>query len=230
MPDSRVVSVNVGRVYDAEWAGALQRTAIDKQAADGRVAVRAHGLAGDEQADGDHGGPYQAVYAYAREDLDWWSGELGYRLRSGMFGENLTLAGVDTTDAVLGERWRVGTALVEVTQPRIPCGVFRGWMEEKGWVRRFADEARPGAYLSVVGEGEVAAGDAVEVVHHPDHDVTLREVFRLNYGDLSVLPRLDAAPGLTPDVRAAAQKARGRARHAETSHHSESTRGRPSWG
>lgn len=206
-----VVSVNTGRAVDAAWAGRLKRTAIDKRPVAGRVAVRRLGMVGDEQADTEnHGGPYQAVYAYAREDLDWWEGELGYDLRDGAFGENLTLRGIDTTAATIGERWRVGGALLEVAQPRIPCSVFRGWMDERGWVKHFAREARPGAYLSVLEEGEVAAGDSVRLVDRPDHDVTLRAVFRMIYGDLSVLPRILATPGLPPDVVAVAEQARRR--------------------
>lgn len=211
MSSPHVVSVNVGRAVDAEWAGRLKRTAIDKRPVAGRVAVHRLGLAGDEQADTqNHGGPYQAVYAYAREDLDWWARELGYAVRDGAFGENLTLRGVNTTTAVIGERWRVGGALLEVAQPRIPCSVFRGWMGEKGWVKSFAGEARPGAYLRVVDEGDVATGDAVRVVHRPDHDVTLRAVLRMNYGDLSILPSVLATPGLPPDVQSAAEQARRR--------------------
>lgn len=201
-----VISVNVGRSFDAEWAGRLKRTAIDKRPAEGRVPVRRLGLAGDEQADtANHGGTYQAVYAYAREDLDWWEGELGYTVRAGAFGENLTLRGVDTSTALIGEHWRVGTAVVEVAQPRIPCSVFRNWMDEKGWVKRFVSEARAGAYLSVIEEGDVAAGDPVEMLSRPEHEITLRDVFRTFYGDEDMLEALRTTPDLPPDVRALAE-------------------------
>src|SRR5690242_4063395 len=136
----RILSVNVGRAVDAEWAGNLRRTAIDKRKIDGRVAVRENGLAGDERADvANHGHPDQAVYAYAREDYDWWEPRMGRDLRDGQFGENLTTSGADVTGAVLGERWRVGTAVLEVTAPRIPCVVFRNWLDERGWVKRFTE-------------------------------------------------------------------------------------------
>lgn len=205
MSASRVLSVNVGRAVDTRWAGRLRRTAIDKRPAGARVTVRHLGLAGDEQADtANHGGPHQAVYAYAREDLDWWEPQLGYDLRDGAFGENLTLRGVDTTTAVIGEQWRIGTVVLEVADARIPCGVFRAWMGERGWVKRFAGEARPGTYLSVAEEGELAAGDILSVLNRPEHGITVRDVFRAFYGDRDALERLRRALDMPPPVRALA--------------------------
>src|SRR5487761_1574418 len=148
---ARVVSVNTGGEVAADWGGGLRRTAIDKRPAASAVAVGALGLAGDEQADKvNHGGPDQAVYAYAREDLDWWAGRLGRELRGGMFGENVTTEGLDVSGAVIGETWRLGGVVVQVTSPRIPCVVFRNWMDEKGWIREFRAAGRPGAYLRVL--------------------------------------------------------------------------------
>ncbi len=191
--------MNVGRGVDADWAGSLKRTAIDKRPVRDRVAVRTLGVDGDEQSDTkNHGGPYQAVYAYAREDYDWWEETLGRQLRAGIFGENLTLAGVEVTGALLGERWRVGTAVVEVTGPRIPCGVFRNWLDEPRWVKRFADARRPGAYLRVVEEGEVTAGDTVQVLHRPAQRVTLAESMSAYYGDDEILRRILTVPGHSP--------------------------------
>lgn len=195
----KVISVNVGRGFDADWASALKRTAIDKRPVDGRVAVRALGIDGDEQADTEnHGGPHQAVYVYAREDYDWWEKSLGRDLRSGIFGENLTLSGIEVTGALLGERWQVGTAVVEVTGPRIPCGVFRNWLDEPRWVKRFNDARRPGAYLRVVEEGEVAAGDSAEVLHRPNQQVSLAESVSAYYGDTELLRRILSLPGHSP--------------------------------
>ena len=166
----------------AGWAGELERTAIDKRPAAGSVRVGRLGLAGDEQADtANHGGPEQAVYVYAREDLDWWQGELGRDLRDGYFGENITAEGIDITGALIGERWRLGTAVVQVTAPRIPCVVFRNWTGETGWVKRFARAARPGAYLRVLEEGAVAAGDPVTVLGRPDVQVTVAAAMRVFY-------------------------------------------------
>jgi MOSC domain-containing protein YiiM len=198
----RVVGVHVGRVVEAEWAVEVGRTAIDKREVGGPVAVERLGLAGDEHGDtASHGGVDQAVYVYAREDLDWWEARLGRRLRGGEFGENLTVAGVDVSGALLGERWRVGTALLEVTAARVPCGTFRGWMGERGWVKRFAEAGRPGAYTRVLEEGTVTAGDRVEVVGRPAESVTVAEALRAYYGDVDLMRRILALPGVAPKWR-----------------------------
>lgn len=195
----RIHSVNVGRASDAPWAGRIGRTAIDKRAVSGQVAVHALGLAGDEQANRkSHGGIHQAVYAYAREDLDWWSAGLGRALRDGEFGENLTATEVDVSETVIGERWRVGSALLEVSGPRIPCRVFQNWMGEQAWVRRFTAEARPGAYLRVLEEGELGAGDVIDVEHRPPHGFTVRDAFRVRNGWGELLRRVLDIPELPP--------------------------------
>jgi MOSC domain-containing protein YiiM len=199
MTGAQVISVQVGRGKDAAWAGRLGRTAIDKRAVAGPVAVRALGFAGDEQADQDnHGGVDQAVYAYAREDLDWFAERLGRDLRSGMFGENVTTAGLDVSGAAIGETWQLGTAVVQVTSPRIPCGVFRSWMDERGWLKKFAAAARPGAYLRVLTEGEVQAGDPVTVLARPAVCVPVSDALRAFFGDRAAMRRLLALPGLDP--------------------------------
>ncbi len=137
------MSVNVGRGRPAQWAGRIGWTAIDKRPCPGPVTIGP--LRGDdEQMDKKHhGGPYQAVYAYAREDLDWWTEQLGRELANGVFGENITTAGLDVSGALLGETWRLGTAVVQIASVRIPCGVFAGWMGERHWVKRFAAAGRP---------------------------------------------------------------------------------------
>jgi MOSC domain-containing protein YiiM len=222
-----VISVNVGRVRDAAWAGRQRRTAIDKRPVDGRVAVGALGLAGDEHAaTRSHGGIHQAAYAYAREDYDWWQDQLDMELPAGIFGENLTVSGLDVSGALLGERWRIGTALGVVTGPRIPCATFRGWMDRPGWVRRFTEAGRPGAYLRIQEEGEVASGDAVEIVHRPAAGVTVAESLRAYHGDVGLLRRILEVPDHSPkwDLRAeqlahagtAATEPEGNARSAGT--------------
>ena len=171
-----VLSVNVGPVAEFR-AGRAKRSGIVKAPRAGRVPVRGENLAGDEQAERrHHGGPDQAVYAYARESYDWWAAELGRELPAGLFGENLTLEGVDADDAVIGERWAVGSAVLEVTAPRIPCLKLQTRVGEPKFVKRFAEARRPGAYLRIVQEGDVGAGDAVEVISRPGHGVTLQDV------------------------------------------------------
>jgi MOSC domain-containing protein YiiM len=192
---AQVISTNVGTPRDAAWAG-IGRTSMDKQPVSGPVAVGHLGLAGDQVSDTRyHGGPDQAVYAFAREDLDWWAAELGGEIRNGQFAENLTTRGIDVNECEVGERWRIGTTLLEVAMVRIPCNDFKIWQrlngfDDRGWVRRFAAEARPGAYLRVIHEGELQAGDDLFVVHQPGHGVTISMMFRALTVDRSLLPEL----------------------------------------
>jgi len=191
MGNAHVVSVNRGLEADLLVGGKPARTGINKRALAGPVAVNVLGLAEDESADKEnHGGHDQAVYAYAREDLDWWTERLGRELRNGLFGENITTAGIDISTALIGEVWRVGTAVVQITAPRIPCVTFQSWMDEPHWVKRFANARRPGAYLRVLTEGEVAAGDDLVVISRPDSDVTIAESMNAYYGDREIMRRL----------------------------------------
>ena len=197
MANARVISVNVGREAGATWAGGLKRTAIDKRPVAAAVPAGVLGLAGDEQADrAGHGGPDQALYAYAREDLDWWAARLGRPVRDGMFGENVTTAGLDLNGALIGEIWQFGSVVVQVTAPRIPCIVFRNWMGEKGWIRRFRAAGRPGPYLRVRRPGAVQAGDPIRRLSRPAVSVTVAEVMAAYYErDAAVVRRMVAVPG-----------------------------------
>ena len=191
MSGARVISVNRGKEADLLIGGRPGRSAIDKRPAAGPVSVGPLGLDGDECADKqDHGGFEQALYAYAREDLDWWTEQLGRELTNGTFGENLTTAGIDVSAALIGETWRVGSALVQVTAPRIPCVTFKSWLDEPHWVKRFADAGRPGAYLRILSEGSVQAGDDLTVLSRPDQAVTVAESMRAFYGDRELMTRL----------------------------------------
>jgi MOSC domain-containing protein YiiM len=191
MVNARVISVNRGPEADLVVGGEPARTGIDKQPAAGPVYVRALGLQEDEQGDKEnHGGFDQAVYAYAREDLDWWTERLGRELRNGLFGENITTSGLDISTALIGETWRMGSTVVQVTAPRVPCVTFQSWMDEPHWVKRFAAARRPGAYLRVLTEGTVSAGDDLTVLGRPERAVTVAESMDAYYGDREIMRRL----------------------------------------
>ncbi|MGP2435782.1 MOSC domain-containing protein [Streptomyces sp. JW3] len=198
----RLLSVNLGRPETVPYTDHPQGvTGIDKRPAAGPVRIAAPGPDGASGVAGDtvcdtrhHGGEHQAVYAVAREDLDDWERELGRPLPSGAFGENLTTVGVDVCGALIGERWRIGPDLVlEVTSGRIPCRTFQGHLGEKRWVKRFTQKGAPGAYLRVIVPGEVRAGDPVEIVHRPGHEVTVATQFRAVTTERELLPGLLAA-------------------------------------
>ena len=199
----RLLSVNVGTPVRLRTPkGREVRTAIWKQPVDGRVRVEGVNVEGDRQADlRVHGGPDKAVYSYAREDTALWEQEVGRELGPGAFGENLTLSGVDVTNAVIGERWAIGSTLLEVSQPRFPCFKLGLRFDDPKMVKRFGQARRPGAYLRIVEEGEVGAGDAVEIVHRPDHGVTIALVYEATFHDDTLLPRILDAPELAADLR-----------------------------
>ena len=211
----RVLSVNVGHPQLNPWK-TMKLTGIDKRPVNGPVKVtrpRAKGmgmvgLAGDRVYDvRNHGGPDQAVYAYAREDLDFWAAELGRPLPNGVFGENLTTEGADASGALIGERWRIGPDLIlEASAPRIPCGTFQGWLAQGGWIKRFTLAAMPGAYFRVVEPGEIRAGDQIEIVHRPDHDITIAVSFRALTTEPELLPRLLAAEALPEELKDLARR------------------------
>jgi MOSC domain-containing protein YiiM len=195
--------------------GDVGETAIDKRPVTGKVAVRHLGLHGDKQLDvAHHGGPDQAVYAFAGEDASWWAGELGREVEPGLFGENLRTTGLDLANAVIGERWRIGSdedgVVLEVTSPRVPCATFQRWMGEPHWVKRFTERGTTGTYLRVIREGSIAAGDRVAVEHRPDHGVTIADCFP-RVGPQAAQRLLDAeAAGevaLQPELRRLSEQA-----------------------
>ena len=176
------------------------RSGIDKKPVAGRVAVGEMGLDGDVHANRKHhGGDGQAVYAYAQEDAVWWSAELGRALPPGRFGENLRTAGLDLTGALLGDRWRIGTAVLEVAAPRIPCANFARFWNEPQLVKRFTAHGASGAYLRVVETGDLGPGDEVTVVSRPDHEVTVGLAFRALTTQKSRLPQLAPALAYLPE-------------------------------
>lgn len=191
-----VTTVAVGRprVVPGPRDGESTETASWKEPVDGPVAVGAENLDGDRQADlVHHGGPDKSVYAYGEEDLAWWRAELG-GIETGVFGQNLTTRGYDLRGAVVGERWRIGTAEFEVCQPRIPCFKLAMRAGDPAMPRRFTAAGRPGVYLRVRRTGTLAAGDRVTVVDRPDHGVTVGEVAEIYHHDRARATRLlDAA-------------------------------------
>lgn len=203
----RIESVNAGRAAPLQAGGRTVRSAIVKTPVAGPVAVGPLGLDGDEQADRRvHGGPHQAVYAYARESYEWWQAELGRVLAPAILGENLTTSGVDVDGAHVGERWRAGSVVFEVTAPRIPCAKLAARIGDPGFVKRFARAQRPGAYLRVLEPGTLAAGDGIDVVERPNHGVTIALVRTAYLDDHSLAPRLLDAPQLPPRMLAWARE------------------------
>jgi MOSC domain-containing protein YiiM len=203
---ARVLSVNVGRPREFEFNGRPAKSAIWKTPVASRIAARGVNLEGDEQADHKaHGGPDKAVYAYAAEDLRWWEERLGRSLQYGEFGENLTTEGIAMNDAPVGERWAIGTAVFEVSEPRIPCWRLGVRMNDQMFPKRFTEALRPGTYLRIVREGAVAAGDEIRIIERPDHDLTVRDIFRIFTRDREEVERLLTIPRISESWRGWAQ-------------------------
>ena len=212
-----LVAVNLAQVIDTpppvrgRQDAKPVKTGIDKRPATGPVAVRRLGLAGDTICDtAHHGGLDQAVYAYAEEDTDWWRAELAGRprveVRPGAFGENLTTRGVDISGAVIGERWRIGSTILQVSSPRIPCSTFAAFWGVDRLIDRFIKAGRPGAYLRVLAEGELSAGDPITVLDRPAHGLTILQTLRALTGDHSLAALLVAAPELPAGARRKAER------------------------
>ncbi|MDT5332994.1 MAG: hypothetical protein QOF31_4291 [Mycobacterium sp.] len=213
-----VLAVNVAHSRPNPDERRSRLTGIDKRPTDGPIEVRApgpmhggagSGLVGDFIGDPQvHGGDDQAVYAYAREDLDVWQRELARDLGNGLFGENITTKDVDVTGALIGERWQVGSdgLVLEVSSPRTPCRTFASWLAINGWMKTFTRAAKPGAYFRVIAPGTMRGGDSIEVVHKPDHDVTIGLVFRAMTLEAEQLPRLLRADALPDEIKELARR------------------------
>jgi len=200
---AKVLSLNVVHAVIPDVGGSVGITSIDKRSVSDSRQVTTAGVAGDQRSDiPSHGMPEQAVYAYAREDYEWWEVELDKEIPAGKFGENLTTVGIDVTNAVIGQTWRIGSTLLQVTGPRIPCGTFARFMEEDKWVKRFMAEGMPGTYFQVLEAGEITAGDEIEIVATPEHGVTVSDVYQLVAGDRDAdrLARVIACPDLPREM------------------------------
>ena len=231
-----VRNVNAGRAEHNPARSALP-TGIRKRPVDGAVQIRepgprrggaGSGVVGDFIGNSTHhGGTDQAVYAFAREELDFWERELGREIPDGSFGENLTLSGFDVDGARLGDRWRIGDVVLQVTDARIPCGTFRAVMEVRGWLRRFTERGRSGAYLRVVSPGAVRAGTAVELVRRSGHGVGVVDAFRAQTTERELTAFLGSTKASTrTQARAVLEKVVGasRARVAARQHRDEIAR------
>ena len=201
---AKVLSLNVVHAVIPDVGGSVGITSIDKRSVSDSRQVTTAGVAGDQRSDiPSHGMPEQAVYAYAREDYEWWEVELDKEIPAGKFGENLTTVGIDVTNTVIGQTWRIGSTLLQVTGPRIPCGTFARFMEEDKWVKRFMDEGMPGTYFQVLEAGEISAGDEIKIESTPEHGVTVSDVYQLVAGDRDAdrLARVIACPELPEEMR-----------------------------
>jgi len=201
---AKVISLNVVNAVIPDVGGEVGVTSIDKRSVSDSREVTTAGVAGDQRSDiPNHGMPEQAVYAYAREDYEWWEAELARELPAGKFGENLTTVGIDVTNAVIGQTWRIGSTLLQVTGPRIPCGTFARFMDEDKWVKRFMQEGMPGTYFQVLESGEISAGDEIVIESTPDHGVTVSDVFQLVAGDRDSdrITRVLSCPELPEEMR-----------------------------
>lgn len=207
-------SVNVGTPKTVEWYGRSVTSAIWKSPVEGRVRVEGVQVDGDVQADlRVHGGTHKAVYAYAVEDYEWWAAELGTPVAPATFGENLTTVGLVLDRCVVGEQWRVGSAVLEVSEPRMPCFKLGIRMGDASFVDRFEEARRPGTYLRIVQPGDVGAGDAISVVHRPAHGLTIGELMASQLTpDAELLARVVDNPDVSPSWIEAAARRLDRAR------------------
>jgi len=177
----QLLSVNVGLPREVSWKGKTVMTGIFKEPVQGRVMLRSLNLEGDGQADLTvHGGLDKAVYAYPVEHYDYWRHELpDTDLPWGMFGENLTIEGILEQDVNIGDRFRIGTAEVMVTQPRMPCYKLGIKFGRTDIVKRFLASQRSGFYFSVIQEGEVGTGDTLEMIAQDENQITVTDIVRL---------------------------------------------------
>jgi len=205
---ARVLSINITSVvHQGEWTGSEGRTGIDKRSVAGPIEFKNNGVVGDRIIDTNvHGGYDQAVYAYALEDAQWWEKEINEEIPAGRFGENLTTEGIDVNAALVGEQWKIGSIILEVSQPRIPCRVFAGFWKRTTLIKDFTQAGRPGAYLRIIQEGTAQAGDAIEVIYKPDHEVSIRDLFSAKSGERAKINQIKDVPQLSQGFKEWAEK------------------------
>jgi MOSC domain-containing protein YiiM len=184
MSAGRVLSINIAGTFKSHnWLDGENRTGIDKKSVEGLVDFSNDRVAGDHVSDTtNHGGYDKAIYSYAREDAIWWESIIGKEIAYGQFGENLTTQGVDITGAIIGERWRIGEVLLEVSEPRIPCRIFAGFWDRPTLIKEFTEANRPGTYLRILEEGMFERKSHIDVIYQPDHGITVGDLFAARSG------------------------------------------------
>jgi MOSC domain-containing protein YiiM len=205
---ARVLSINITSiVHQGEWTGSEGRTGIDKRSVAGAIEFKNNGVVGDRVIDTNvHGGYEQAVYAYAREDAQWWEREINEEIPAGRFGENLTTEGIDVNAAIIGEQWKIGSVILEVSQPRIPCRVFAGFWKRATLIKDFTQAGRPGTYLRIIQEGTAQAGDLIEVIFKPDHTISISDLFAAKSGERSKINEIKDVTYLSTEFKEWSQK------------------------
>jgi len=204
----KVLSINIAPHSKPQtWTDSDEATGIDKRPVEGLVQFGNDCVAGDSVVDRKHhGGYHRAVYAYAREDAEWWEAKIGREITPGSFGENLTTLGIDITGAVIGEQWRIGDLLLEVAEPRIPCKVFSGFWDRPTLIKEFTEANRPGAYMRIVEEAMLEAGTPFEIVHRPAHGITIGDIYAAKSGAREKIAEIAAVTELSAEYQAWAAK------------------------
>jgi MOSC domain-containing protein YiiM len=199
----KVLSVNITAiVHEGEWTGSEGKTGIDKRSVSSSVKFENDEVFRDVVVDRkNHGGYHQAVYVYAREDADWWESEIGITIDNGRFGENLTTLGINVNESVIGERWKIGSVILEVSQPRIPCRTFAGFWQRPTLIKEFMAAGRPGTYCRIIQEGEITAGDLIEVIETPSHGIKISDLYAAKNGERSKIKEIAQVKELSPEYQ-----------------------------
>ena len=200
---AKILSINIAaRIHTEPWAGSVGKTGIDKRPVPGLVGFANNSVANDQVLDSKvHGGYDKAVYAYAREDADWWQAQIGREISNGQFGENLTTQGIDLNSCLIGERWQIGEVILEISEPRIPCKVFAGFWDRPSLIKEFTDARRSGAYLRIIQEGAFEAGSEINVISRPDHQITIKDIFSAKAGERDKIAAIQKVPQLSEKYR-----------------------------
>lgn len=212
-PHGRVTSVNIGTIRQVDSNGRMVETGIFKVPTTDPQTVAGIHIGSDQQADmAAHGGADKAVYAYAAEDYSWWETQLDRELHAGLFGENLTTTGIDVSGASIGDRWTIGTAVLEVAEPRMPCFKLSIAVGVPRFQQTFGAADRPGAYLRVVSEGQLIVGDTIAVEPTTEPSLSLAEINTIYHRQHERADTLLGVPALSESWKRWAEQATNQAR------------------